>query len=105
MGFYYFLDGGSNLYTSSLIIPPVVSADQFQITSQIPLSAVGTSIVNSDGSLTQTFTTAQTMKGDGSNVTMHQQQVPSMIPVPSVTLRTLVLDLLGKFKFRTNNFL
>ena len=103
MGFYYFLDGGSNLCASSLIIPPVVSAEQFQITSQIPLSAVGTTVVNSDGSLTQTFTTAQTIKGDGANATIHQQQVPPMIQIPSVTLRTLVLDLLGRFSFRTND--
>lgn len=45
----------------------------------------------------QSFTTAQTMKEDG--MTVIPQQVPSMIPIPSVTLRTLVLDLLGKSTF------
>ena len=74
-----------------------------QIRGSIPLSTAITTVINSSGmpptSLVQNFPTPQHQLSlsseDGISAMPTQQSTTSMIPIPSVTLRTLVLDLLG----------
>ena len=59
------------------------------------MSSAITTLINSGGPMMQHFTSPQTLTEDSISV-IPAQQPATMIPVPSVTLRTLVLDLLGK---------
>ena len=107
--FLHVTDGGR--YSSpnaSLTIPsPLITSEQQlqQIRGNIPLSTAITTVINSSGavptSMVQNFTTPQHQVNlsseEGIAVMPNQQPTTSMIPIPSVTLRTLVLDLLGKY--------
>ena len=59
------------------------------------MSSAITTVISSGGPMMQHFTSPQTLTEDGISV-IPAQQPATMIPIPSVTLRTLVLDLLGK---------
>ena len=67
------------------------------------MSSAITTVISSGGPIIQNFATPQTLSEDGISV-IQSQQPATMIPIPSVTLRTLVLDLLGKAtrSFNTN---
>ena len=60
------------------------------------MSSAITTVISSGGPMMQHFTSPQTLTEDGISV-IPAQQPATMIPIPSVTLRTLVLDLLGKY--------
>lgn len=98
----YFLDGTrySSLNTSLTIPSPLISSEE--IRGNIPLSTAITTVVNSTGkptSMVPNFSASLNQVSlsseDGTSIISSQQATSSMIPIPSVTLRTLVLDLLG----------
>ncbi len=60
------------------------------------MSSAITTVISSGGPMMQHFTSPQTLTEDGISI-IPAQQPATMIPIPSVTLRTLVLDLLGNY--------
>ena len=95
LSFYLDLGTLQNSANTLAIPSPLLSADNSR--GSIPLSSAITTVIGSNSPLMmQNLSTPQHFAENGITLNPQPPQQQTFMSLPSVTLRTLVLDLLGK---------